>query len=143
VGQFVHQPVVDGEFEEEAGVEVQAPAGSSVATDLALVVHSRCHRTCWVMTALVAPLGKPVAAGIACAGQTDDIAVARNIVVAVVAGDVAAVAAVDVAVVAEMVVGVQVFGGDSSSARGRPECHNRRTRSRCLQGLQNEGRSNS
>jgi hypothetical protein len=99
-----------------------------------------------VMTALVAPLGKPVAAEIACAGRIDDIAVARNIVVAVVAvvaGDVAAVAAVDVAVVAEMVVGVQVFGGDSSSARGRPECHNRRTRSRCLQGLQNEGRSNS
>jgi hypothetical protein len=139
VGQFAHQPVVDGEFvEEEAGVEVQAPAGSSVATDLALADHSRCHRTCWVMTALVAPWGKPVAAEIACAGRTDDIAVARNIAVVAVA-----VAAADVAVVAEMVVGVQVFGGDSSSARGRPECHNRRTRSRCLQGLHNEGRSNS
>jgi hypothetical protein len=75
-----------------------------------------------------------VAAEIACAGQIDDVAVVRSTVVAV---------ARSIAVVAEMVVDVRVFGGDSSSARGRPECHNHRSRSRCLQGLQNEGRSNS
>jgi hypothetical protein len=77
-----------------------------------------------------------VAGEIACAGRTDDVAVARSIVGAVARN-------IAVAVVAEMVVGVRVSGGDSSSARGRPACHNRRTRSRCLQGLQNEGRSNS
>jgi hypothetical protein len=52
VVHFAHQPVVVDKFEEEAGVEVQAPAGSSVATDLVLAHHSRCHHTCWAMTAL-------------------------------------------------------------------------------------------
>ena len=47
-------------------------------------------------------------------------------------------------VVAEKVVGVGVraSGGDSSPARGRPECHSRRTNIRCLQGRQRGEKSN-
>jgi hypothetical protein len=40
-------------------------------------------------------------------------------------------------------VGVRVSGGDSSPARGRLDCHIRRTSIRCLQGLQGDKKGNS
>jgi hypothetical protein len=125
-----HQLDVRGEIAEEAGVEMQTPAASLMATGLALLRHIHCHRK-WCATAPLAavPYGLPVRAQIACA---------RRVVVVVVA---APVARDDI--VAEMVVGAQAFGGDSSSARCTPECHDRRTRIRCIQGHQNGERGKS
>lgn len=105
---------------------------SLMATARGPARRSRCHRTCCGVVRLVAPLGTPAVGGSACAGRSDVVVVA----VAVVGNDVAGVA--------ERALGAQAFGGDSSSARGRLGCHNRRRTSiRCLQGRQKEEKSNS
>ena len=104
-----------------------------MATRPALARHSRCHRTC-----CLAALWDKLAVGeSACAGLTGGFVAAGKIVAGtVVAGN---------AGVAGKVVGVRVraSGGDSSPARGRQECHSRRTNGRCLQGRQRGEKSNS
>ena len=108
-------------------------AGRLMATRPALARHSRCRHTC----CFAALWDKPAVGESACAGLTGGFVVAGSIV----AGKVVA----DNAVVAGKVVGVGVraSGGDSSPARGRQECHSRRTNGRCLQGRQRGEKSNS
>lgn len=127
--QFAHQPDVGAELEEVDG-EARAPVGRLKATGPGLARHNRCHRTCCEAAPLAAPWGKPAVEESACEGRIGFAAVAG-------------IAVADDSVVAGKVVGVRVSGGDSSPARGRLECHNRRTSIRCLQGLQREEKSNS
>ena len=134
--QIAHQSLfgVDlGEEIEEIDGEARVFAGRLMATRPALARHSRCRHTC-----CLAALWDKLAVGeSACAGLTGGFVVAGSIV----AGKVVA----DNAVVAGKVVGVGVraSGGDSSPARGRQECHSRRTNGRCLQGRQRGEKSNS
>lgn len=109
-----------------------------MATRPALAHHNRCHRTCFEMAPLVAPWDKLAVGESACAGLTGGFAV---VVGSIVAGKGAAGKGVAEKVVG---VGVRASGGDSSPARGRQECHNRRrTNIRCLQGRQRGEKSNS
>lgn len=104
-----------------------------MATRPALARHSRCRHTC----CLAALWDKPAVGESACAGLTGGFVAAGKIVAGtVVAGNAGAAGKV-------VGVGVRASGGDSSPARGRQECHSRRTNIRCLQGHQRGEKSNS
>lgn len=133
--QIAHRSVFGVALEEEIeGIdgEAQVLAGGLVATRPALVRHSRCHRTC-----CLAALWDKLAVGeIACAGLTGGFVEAGKIVAGTVVADSAVVVGKVVG------VGVRASGGDSSPARGRQECHSRRTNIRRLQGRQKGEKSN-
>jgi hypothetical protein len=145
VVQSAHQPDVGAEKEtgieqeiadeaktlKEVDDEVKTSAESLEATGPGLAHHSRYHRTRCEMATLAALSGVPAVEESACAGPTGVVAVAGS-------------AAVGNAVfVAGKVVDVQASGGDSRPARGRLDCHIRRTSNCCLQGLQGEQKRNS
>jgi hypothetical protein len=107
-----------------------------VATRPVLARHNRCRRTYFEMAPLIALWDKLAVGESACAGLTGFVVVVGSIL----AGKGAAGKGVAEKVVG---VGVRASGGDSSPARGRQECHSRRTNIRCLQGRQRGEKSNS